>query len=212
LCPAQPASECAGVLWPAGPVPNHGIAGNIDAGLQKIGCGSGPLRSVGHDLTHAGSHRVGIDDVLDRVAPVVRISGFEGARRSKRALTGPWPRARSQPCAATAGGAPAAASVTHARPHRAARQGCAVVRARTPAKMHAPAGVAARQSVRASAGWRGQQDRGGHRQRACRRTCPVANWTGQLSSQTLDVHRGGGLFRARVRARGSVRKGSPKEG
>jgi hypothetical protein len=31
---------------------------------------------------------------------------------------------------------------------------------------------------------------------ACRRTCPVANWTGQLSSQTSAVHRGGGLLRA----------------
>jgi hypothetical protein len=49
------------------------------------------LRSVGHDLAHTGRHRVGIDDVLDRVAPVVRISGFKGARGSKCALTGCGP-------------------------------------------------------------------------------------------------------------------------
>ena len=91
LCPAQPASECAGVLWPARPVPNHGIAGNMGAGLQKVGCASRPLRSVGHDLAHTGRHRVGVDDVLDRVAPVVGISGFEGARGSKCALTGCGP-------------------------------------------------------------------------------------------------------------------------
>jgi hypothetical protein len=34
------------------------INGDIGAGLQKIGCGSDPLRSVGYDLTRAGSHRV----------------------------------------------------------------------------------------------------------------------------------------------------------
>jgi hypothetical protein len=48
LCPAQPASECAGALWPAGPV---------GAGLQKVGCTSRPLRSVGHELAHVGGHR-----------------------------------------------------------------------------------------------------------------------------------------------------------
>jgi hypothetical protein len=46
------------------------------------------LRSVGHDLAHAGRHRVGVDNVLDRVAPVLRISGFKGARRSKCASAG----------------------------------------------------------------------------------------------------------------------------
>jgi hypothetical protein len=60
-----------------------------------------------------------------------------------------------------------------------------------------------------SSEWSLRQHRqnGQHRQRGCRRTCPVANWTGPLSSQTSDVHRGGRLFRARVRARGSVRRG-----
>src|SRR6266511_6162994 len=57
LCPPQPASECAGVLWPARPV---------DADLQKIGCASCPLRSVGHDLTHQRSQRVGTAQLLDR--------------------------------------------------------------------------------------------------------------------------------------------------
>src|SRR5258705_13848174 len=65
LCPAQSASECAGALGPARPV---------GADLQKVGCASRPLRSVGHDLAHKGRHRVGVDDILDRVAPVVRIS------------------------------------------------------------------------------------------------------------------------------------------
>src|SRR5439155_5256458 len=76
LCPAQPGSKCARVLWPARPVPKHW---HIDAGQQKVGCASGPLRSVGHDLAHTGRHWVGVDDVLDRVAPVVGISGFKGA-------------------------------------------------------------------------------------------------------------------------------------
>src|SRR5262249_1010144 len=79
LCPVQPASECAGTLWPARPV---------GADLQKIGCGSRPLRSVGHDLAHKGRHGIGVDDILDRGAPVVGISDFEGARGSKCALAG----------------------------------------------------------------------------------------------------------------------------
>jgi hypothetical protein len=79
LCPAQSASECAGTLWPAKPV---------GADLQKVGCASRPLRSVGHDLAHKGRHRIGVDDVLDRVAPVDGISGFEGTRGPKCALAG----------------------------------------------------------------------------------------------------------------------------
>ena len=61
------------------------------AGLQKVGCASRPLRSVGHELAHMGRHRVGVDDVLDRVAPVIGISGFKGARGSKCALAGCGP-------------------------------------------------------------------------------------------------------------------------
>jgi hypothetical protein len=57
----------------ARPVPNHGIAGNMDAGLQKVRCGSGPLRPVGHDLADNGRHGIVVDDILDRGAPV----GFE---------------------------------------------------------------------------------------------------------------------------------------
>ena len=87
LCPTQPASECAGTFWPARPGPSgHSIAANIDADLQKVGCASRPLRSVGHELAHMGRYRVGVDDVLDRVAPVIVISGFKGARGSKCAL------------------------------------------------------------------------------------------------------------------------------
>src|SRR5262249_39950276 len=79
LCPAQPACECAGTLWPARPV---------GADLQKIGCASPPLRSVGHDLAHKGRHRIGVDDILDRGAPVVEIGGCGGAGGSKGALAG----------------------------------------------------------------------------------------------------------------------------
>src|SRR4051794_29201204 len=87
LCPTQPASECAGTLWPARLGPSgHSIAANIDADLQKVGCASRPLRSIGHELAHALRHWVGVDDVLDRVAPVIVISGFNGARGSKCAL------------------------------------------------------------------------------------------------------------------------------
>ena len=88
LCPAQSASECAGALWPARPAP---LAANIGADLQKVRCASRPLRSVGHELAHTGRHWVGVDDILDRVAPVVGISGFEGARGSKGALAGCGP-------------------------------------------------------------------------------------------------------------------------
>src|SRR4051812_10096407 len=78
LRPAQPASECAGILWQARPGPSgDSTAANIDADLQKVGCASRPLRSVGHELAHMGRYRVGVDDVLDRVAPVIRISGFK---------------------------------------------------------------------------------------------------------------------------------------
>src|SRR5262249_16253525 len=83
LRPAQPASECAGALWPARPV---------GAELQKIGCASPPLRFVGHDLAYERRHRIGVDKVLNRGAPVVRISGFECARGSKCALAGYGPK------------------------------------------------------------------------------------------------------------------------
>src|SRR3954449_7493048 len=89
LCPTQPASECAGTFWPARPGPSgHSIAANIDADLQKVGCAPRPLRSVGHNLTHARCHCVAVDDVLDRVAAVVRISGFEGALGAKSRFAG----------------------------------------------------------------------------------------------------------------------------
>src|SRR5438128_10988264 len=74
LGPAHPASECAGILWPARPGPSgHSIAANIDADLQQVGGASRPLRSVGHELAHMGRYRVGVDAVLDRAAPVMVI-------------------------------------------------------------------------------------------------------------------------------------------
>ena len=76
------------ILWPASPVPNHGIAGSTGAGQQKIGRASGPLRFVGHDLAHAGRHRLGVDNILDRVAPVCSNTRFEGACGAEGALTG----------------------------------------------------------------------------------------------------------------------------
>src|SRR6516165_5831576 len=83
LCPAQPAGQRARGLWPAGPV---------GADLQKVGCASPPLRFVGHDLAYERRHRIGVDDVLNRGAPVVRISGFECARGSKCSLAGCGPK------------------------------------------------------------------------------------------------------------------------
>src|SRR5215471_16332476 len=92
LCPTQPASECPGTPWPARPDPSGpSIAANIHADLQQVGCASRPLRPVCHELAHTGRHRVAVDHVLDRVAPVVGISGFKGARRSKCALAGCGP-------------------------------------------------------------------------------------------------------------------------
>jgi hypothetical protein len=67
LCPTQRASECAGTARP-GPS-SHSIAANIYADLQKVGCASRRVRSVCHELAHMGRYRVGVDDVLDRVAP-----------------------------------------------------------------------------------------------------------------------------------------------
>jgi hypothetical protein len=72
--PPQPASECAGTLCPAS---------SVGADLQKVGCAFLPLRSVGHELAHMGRDGISVDDILDRSAPVVRISGFEGACGSK---------------------------------------------------------------------------------------------------------------------------------
>src|SRR6516165_12359740 len=71
LCPAQSAGQRARALWPARPV---------GAELQKVGCASRPLRPFSHDLAYKGRHGVGVDHVLDRVASVVGVSGFEGAR------------------------------------------------------------------------------------------------------------------------------------
>jgi hypothetical protein len=48
---------------------SHSIAANIYADLQKVGCASRRVRSVCHELAHMGRYRVGVDDVLDRVAP-----------------------------------------------------------------------------------------------------------------------------------------------
>src|SRR6266516_1046819 len=79
LCPAQPASQCAGALWPASPA---------GAGLQEVGCASRPLCSVGHDLAHTGRHRIGVDDIFDRGAPVARVRRFQGACGLKCGLTG----------------------------------------------------------------------------------------------------------------------------
>src|SRR5262249_54164375 len=64
------------------------------ANLPSVRCASRPLRSVRHELAHTGRHRVGVDHVLDRVAPVVGISRFEGARRSKCALAGCGPECK----------------------------------------------------------------------------------------------------------------------
>src|SRR6516162_10624984 len=83
LRPAQPASEGAWTLWPARPV---------GADLQKIGCASPPLRFIGHDLVYERRHRIGVDDVLNRGATVVRISGFQGAGGAKGALAGCGPK------------------------------------------------------------------------------------------------------------------------
>jgi hypothetical protein len=62
-----------------------------EADLQKVGCASRPMRSAGHEPAHMGRYRVGVDDVLDRVAPVIVISSFKGARGSKCALAGCGP-------------------------------------------------------------------------------------------------------------------------
>jgi hypothetical protein len=79
---AQSASECAWTLWPARPV---------GAELQKIGRASSPLRFVGHNLAYERRHRIGVDDVLNRVSPIVGMRSFEAAGGPKGALTGCGP-------------------------------------------------------------------------------------------------------------------------
>jgi hypothetical protein len=50
LCPPQPPSECAGALWPAGPVA---------ADLQKVGCASRPMSSIPLRMTgRAAANRI----------------------------------------------------------------------------------------------------------------------------------------------------------
>src|SRR5262249_326791 len=79
LYPAQPVSLCA---WR--------LLGHPEAAAWMPACKSSdalsrPSRSLGHDLAHTAG--LGVDDVLERIAPVVGISGFEGARWSESALT-----------------------------------------------------------------------------------------------------------------------------
>ena len=109
---------------------------------KRSDASSCPLHSVGHDLAHAGRYWVGLDDVLDRLAPIVRISGFEGACRSKGTLTSCGPE-REVSHARQSIEAHLRSMRSHARPHRGARQGCAGVRVQTLAKAPVPAGAAA---------------------------------------------------------------------
>ena len=50
-----------------------------------------PLRAIDHDLADNVRDRVGLDDVLNRVSPIVGMRSFEAAGGAKGALTGCGP-------------------------------------------------------------------------------------------------------------------------
>jgi hypothetical protein len=71
--------EHARVLW---------AARLVGADLQKVRCASRPLRSVSRELAHKGGQRLGVNDVLDRLAPMVGIGGLKAAGGAKGRSTG----------------------------------------------------------------------------------------------------------------------------
>ena len=104
---AMSASGCRrGYFWPAVLVRSRRVAGNLSAGQAK-----GRMRfhsiAVGRAMISRtrAARRVDVDDVLDRVAPLVRIRGLKGARGSKCALTSCGPKREVSHARATAGGA-----------------------------------------------------------------------------------------------------------
>jgi hypothetical protein len=74
-----------------------------------------PLRSVDHDLAHTADLTHTADSGSRSRRAGWRLQRCAWAEMRSHRL---WPRPRSQPCAATAGGAHAVACVTHARAYR----------------------------------------------------------------------------------------------
>jgi hypothetical protein len=58
LCATQPAGQRAGILRPAAASAQSAVTGKIGPGSQQVGC-AGPGTAFGHDLAHAGGHRIG---------------------------------------------------------------------------------------------------------------------------------------------------------
>jgi hypothetical protein len=67
----QAAGECPGILGPANYIPAV-----MDVGPQQVGGTARPGAVLGHQLAHAGGHRVGVDGVFDgypaKTAPAPR--------------------------------------------------------------------------------------------------------------------------------------------
>ena len=89
LCPPQPASECARDFWPTRPGPGNHVDCRPTWVPARKRSDALPVHCclARNDLPQTGSHRVGVDDVFDRVAPVVRISGFVACLRGRKALS-----------------------------------------------------------------------------------------------------------------------------
>jgi hypothetical protein len=73
LSAPQSAGQRPGILGPAGAVPPHSVPAVIGAGPQQVGGAARPGAVLGHQLAHAGGHRVGVDGVARKGVASTRI-------------------------------------------------------------------------------------------------------------------------------------------
>src|SRR5262245_35050647 len=83
----RPAS--ARICGPAGD--QDTITGETDALTQQVGGAARPRAALGHDLAHAGRHRVCIDGIGDRSLAVYFVGPHEGPGRPECTLAGSGP-------------------------------------------------------------------------------------------------------------------------
>src|SRR5439155_9018851 len=82
LRPTQVPGERAGASTPAGAKP--GLADTFSAGPQKIGGASRPGAAFAHDLPHASSNWVRVDDALNSSSAVCSVRTSESPGRPQR--------------------------------------------------------------------------------------------------------------------------------